>query len=119
MGVETRERRLSGAIGVALILGATAISLWLHDSALAGIVGLAGAVLVVYAVIWDRLKKFGPGGVELREFERLKRETATVVDRLAITDSANALVKSGQAAAKIRSAASVDELADAIEQVVN
>ena len=95
----------------------------------------AGIVLVVIGLLYERIRtlKLGPSGVEL-VIEELKEKTAAAVepvrppksdeattsDEVTISDELVAEVRSAQsqAAASIRAATSIDELAAAIADAV-
>ena len=105
-----------------MIAAATGIGA-IGQVAVAGLVGGGGAVLVIYAVVWSRLKSFGPKGIEL--FEELREKTAAAVeaaasDEMTVSDEAAAEVTTAnaQAAATIRAARTLDELAEAISGAV-
>jgi len=93
-----------------------------HDSALAVVLAIAGAGAILYAVIYERLKSFGPKGLEL--FEATKRRLAErlergLSDRLRISDSASATVTRADTLADgIRTAATPEELADRVTEAI-
>jgi hypothetical protein len=76
------DRRVALSAGVILIVVGIAVAGVIHDTAIAGMLVLAGCVLAIYAFMWDRLKKFGPSGVEL--FEEMKEQAAQKIERKAV-----------------------------------
>lgn len=115
--LDSRQGALGAGV-ILLIIGVGASAL-LKDSALSGIVALAGCALILYAILWDKLESFGPSGLKLRELkERAKQQyvgSATASDELpAISESVTATVSHGQAAALIDAAKTPEELVDAL-----
>jgi len=66
----------AGWVLVAIGIGVTFVT---HDSAVSLVIVLAGCVLILYAVIWDRLESFGPSGVKL--FQRIREDVARTLEK--------------------------------------
>jgi hypothetical protein len=139
------DRRFALGGGILLVGLGVVVSVATHDSAVAAVITLAGLVLLLYAVLWDRLKSFGPGGVEL--FEKTKERAARRVDRalsdtISIRDDADVTVgpeaapagvgtgsgqgfdatvstSSGQAATAIRAAETPEEVIERLLLVID
>jgi hypothetical protein len=110
----------------ALLVGGVLIGVGLltaglmKESALAMILVLAGAVLCLFSFLGDRLKSFGPKGIEL--FEQIRDRTADKMERstsdeVAASDEVASSIERGvgaNAAAAIRATQSPEELVDVL-----
>jgi hypothetical protein len=123
------ERILAGVIGAGLIL----VAVLIRESAVAVVLALAGAALVLFAVLQERLKSVGPKGVDL--FPVAREATAQVIETRAAESATSAAAgaalgvgsahdaevrtASAQAAAEIRAAESPEEFAEVIGRLVD
>jgi hypothetical protein len=123
--VKLDSRRTAFVSGILLLMLALAVAATVKDSAVSGIVSLTGCALILYAIVWDRLKEVGPGGIKFRQLrERVAKSVETkrrIADEIAtITETIDAKVTrgGGQAAALIRAAQTPDELVDTLAELI-